>query len=70
MQEKYHLYEQAGVPEYWVIFPAEQSLMVFTRDAQGRYGAPIFYTNTDHTPVGVLPGLSIELAEVFANLEE
>ncbi len=43
--------------------------MVFTRDERGCYGAPAFYNREDHAPVGVLPGLTVELAVVFANLE-
>ncbi len=69
LREKLHLYEQAGVPEYWVIFPNEQILMVYTRDAQGRYGAPAVYTRTEQAPVGVLPELTISLAEVFAEVD-
>lgn len=69
MRTKYHLYERVGVSEYWIISPVDQTLMVFTRDEQGRYSAPTVYHRTDHVPVSVLPGLVIELAEVFANLE-
>jgi len=68
LREKLHLYERVGVPEYWIISPVEQTLMVFTRDKRGRYGAPTAYSRTDQVLVGVLPGLTIELAEVFASL--
>ena len=68
-REKFHLYEQVGVREYWIISPFEQTLMVFTRDERGRYGAPTVYSRDEQVPVGVLPGLTIELPEVFANLE-
>ncbi len=59
-------YEQAGVPEYWLILPGEQTLLIFTLDKTGRYGDPAVYTSEDHAPVGVLPGLSIDLERVFA----
>ncbi len=68
-REKFHLYERAGIPEYWIISPAKQMLMVFTRDEQGRYKAPAIYNRDDQVPVGVLPGLTITLAEVFANVD-
>ncbi len=37
-RDKFILYEEVGVPEYWIISPADQTLMVFTRDERGRYG--------------------------------
>ncbi len=68
-QEKFQLYEHVGVPEYWIISPYEQTLMVFTHDERGRYGVPTVYNRTEQVPVGVLPGLTIELARVFAHLD-
>jgi len=68
-REKLYLYEEVGIPEYWIISPVNQTLMVFTRNERGRYGAPTVYRCDEQVPVGVLPGLTVELAEVFANLE-
>lgn len=39
--------------------------MVFTLNEQLTYGAPAVYANEEQAPVGVLPGLVIELASVF-----
>jgi Uma2 family endonuclease len=66
MREKLHVYERAGVPEYWIVSPFEQTLMVFTLDAAGRYGAPTVYDHDDQAPVGVLEGLRIDMPRVFA----
>jgi len=66
LREKRIAYERAGVPEYWIISPSDKTLQVFTLDAQGRYGAPAVYTPDDKVVVGVLPGLVIDLALVFA----
>lgn len=66
LREKLHCYEQAGIPEYWIISPADKTLMVFTLDTLGRYGAPVVYGGNEQAPVGVLPGLIIELGRVFA----
>ena len=38
MNTKRSLYEQHGVQEYWIIHPEDRWLMVYTLDAQGRYG--------------------------------
>jgi Uma2 family endonuclease len=59
-------YERAGVQEYWIISPVEKTVQVYTLDERGRYGLPAFYTADDQAPVGVLPGLVIDLARVFA----
>ena len=66
LREKRAAYERAGVPEYWLILPHEQTVLVFTPDAAGKYGAPAVFTRDEQAPVGVLPGLSIDLARVFA----
>lgn len=53
LREKLYAYQQAGVPEYWIISPVEKTLMVFTPDAQGHYGSPAVYGSNEQTPVGV-----------------
>ena len=64
MAEKHDLYEEAGVREYWVVNPKDNEVTVHClRD--GVFDSEI-YKAADTVPVGVLPGLSIELARVFA----
>lgn len=63
---KYDLYERHGVKEYWIIHPAEQTLLVFKLDELGKYGAPERYAVDDKVPVPLLGELVIDLAEVFA----
>jgi Uma2 family endonuclease len=38
MNKKYHLYERHGVREYWVVYPLDQVISVFTLGADGKYG--------------------------------
>jgi Uma2 family endonuclease len=66
LREKRLAYEQAGVPEYWLISPSDQTVLVFTLDKENRYGAPAVFIYGEQAPVGVLPGLSIDLSRVFA----
>jgi len=68
-REKFDLYERVGVPEFWIISPVKQTLQVYIIDKRGRYSAPTAYRRDEQVPVGVLPGLTVELAEVFANLD-
>ena len=66
LREKLHAYERAGVPEYWVVSPAEKWVQIFTLNSQGRYDPPATFGDGEQAPVGVLPGLIIDLGRVFA----
>lgn len=66
LREKLNVYQQAGVPEYWIVYPSDKMVHVYTRDERGRYGTPAVYVNGEQAPVGVLPGLAIDLGRVFA----
>ena len=46
--------------------PAEKTVMVFTRGADGRYGRPEVYGAGDVAGVTILPDLRIAFATVFA----
>lgn len=62
---KFALYERHGVLEYWIIHPAEESLMVFTLGEDGKYGRPQGYGRGDLAVSTVLEGLELDLEEVF-----
>lgn len=66
LREKLNAYQQAGVQEYWVVYPSEKMVQVYTLDEHGRYGTPSVYVNGEQAPVGVLPGLAVDLGRVFA----
>ncbi|WP_424656325.1 Uma2 family endonuclease [Capnocytophaga granulosa] len=36
LKDKYKIYEEAGIPEYWIVYPQEQSISVYTLE-QGHY---------------------------------
>jgi len=65
LREKRAAYERAGVQEYWIISPIDKTVQVYTLNEQGRYDAPTIYTVDDQAPVGVLPGLFIDLTRMF-----
>ncbi len=62
---KHKVYEEAGVPEYWVVFPHDKLIQVFVLD-NGSYN-----TNVEMYEVGefltspTMPDLSMELSKVF-----
>ncbi|MCL2650163.1 MAG: Uma2 family endonuclease [Candidatus Azobacteroides sp.] len=68
LDEKFHLYERAGVREYWVVFPQEQAVTVFLLQPDGKYnkGATYEICNEDKKiPVNTLKGLVIDMVELF-----
>ncbi|GHU96630.1 hypothetical protein FACS189483_00160 [Spirochaetia bacterium] len=71
---KLNLYLDAGVREYWIVDPKNQYVQIYTLD-QGRYfmtaygicdpNDPLSRFTQDIAPVGVLPGLTIDLKTIF-----
>lgn len=66
LQEKFAIYESAGVPEYWIVHPYEQSITIYTLDPEGHYVGARPLSPGEHLRSAVLEGLVMEVAEVFA----
>ncbi len=62
---KFDLYEKHGVKEYWIIHPAEHTLLVYKRAENGKYGAADRYAGDGKVLVPLLGDLEVDLAEVF-----
>lgn len=63
--EKRREYEQAGIPEYWIVDPRTRVLTVLTLAAGGRYVEHgVFTPGTLATSV-LLPGFVVEVNDVF-----
>jgi len=66
LREKFQVYEEAGVKEYWVVHPQEQTVLVYVLNTKGKYeGMLTPYVRTDRVAPVTLPGLIINLEEVF-----
>ena len=65
IQNKFRLYEEAGVKEYWIVFPAEQVVHVFDLKEDGCYQLRMMYSNEDAVPSGLFPELAVDMREVF-----
>ena len=61
---KFNLYQRAGVREYWIIDPVQQTVLVYLLE-DGRYTAKELGGAGDRIQVNVLDGCFIELSEVF-----
>ena len=62
---KYRLYEQAGVEEYWIADPKHGTVSVFRLDGE-KYVPFDVFTKEAALHSAVFPGLSVDLAEIFA----
>jgi Uma2 family endonuclease len=65
LNEKFNLYEQAGVKEYWVVFQGEGVVEVYQLNDSKRYEKSGTYHSSDQIKVGILPELEMSL--VFQN---
>lgn len=62
---KYNLYGQAGVWEYWLVEPEEQTIEVFVLNKTDYLEPVELYSKTDIAKSTVLPGLSVDMSTIF-----
>jgi Uma2 family endonuclease len=64
IQEKFELYEENGVLEYWIVRPYENTVQQFYLE-NDNYQYKKTYIETDKISPIILPELVIDLVEVF-----
>ena len=67
LNEKFNLYESAGVKEYWVVFPHDKAITVFLLQKNGKYNEGITYGYEGKVPISIFKGLKIDLKELFGD---
>lgn len=65
---KKDLYEEMGVKEFWLVFPNDNIVEVYTIADLGLYGKPQVYTEEDSITTSLFPDFSLSLAEAFREL--
>jgi Uma2 family endonuclease len=66
MKDKLELYQSAGIPEYWVVDPDHEFVLVFTVDASGKYNGGVPFTEGSELVSVRLPGFSMDTGSIFA----
>jgi Uma2 family endonuclease len=66
LENKFELYQENGVKEYWVVQQGDETVVVFDL-VRGKYQYRKIYSNDGIIPVKVIKGLEIDLKEVFEN---
>jgi Uma2 family endonuclease len=69
LQNKYEVYEESGVKEYWVIHPNECTLIIYTL-IEGKYSTSKILTMGDFAKSNAIEGFELDLSEVFEKLVE
>ncbi len=64
IQEKYELYEENGVLEYWIVRPYENTIQQFYLENEKYVLKKTYFSDDKISPI-ILPDFSIDLAEVF-----
>lgn len=64
MKDKFELYEEAGVREYWLVHPLDENVLIYVLDENERFiGLRPF---TEMAQSVVFPQLCVDLADLFA----
>lgn len=67
LREKFEVYQEAGVNEYWIVHPNEQTVFIYLLES-GKYKSTDHpYVKDDKVASLTLPELEIDLGEVFEN---
>lgn len=64
---KHELYEEAGVKEYWIVYPEEESIAVFLLDDTLKFGGAAIYAGGENIDSKAVPGFSVNVNDVFIN---
>ncbi len=64
MRDKFSLYEESGVREYWVVYPEYFQVQVFDL-INDKFISRGFYVKEDLIPVGIFEGFSIDTNLLF-----
>lgn len=65
MKDKFALYEENGVKEYWVVHNNEDLIQVWDLK-KGKYVLRNNYCSPDKIPVGIFKGLEVDSEAIFA----
>lgn len=64
LRDKYSVYEEAGVKEYWIVMPKEELVEVFLL-VDEKYKRIQTYVKSDTITPYTIPDLTIDLTEIF-----
>lgn len=66
MHEKYEVYEENGVREYWLVNPLEKNVIIYLLNGEGVFVGQKPFVEDDQLSSFIFPELTMDLKEVFA----
>ncbi len=68
LKNKYEVYQEAEVKEYWIVHPSEMTFFRYILDDNKKFQPTRLLGRDDEVTTSVLPGFVLKLEEVFENL--
>jgi Uma2 family endonuclease len=65
MKDKFELYQEAGVLEYWIVSPIEKTIQIFKLNEQGIYIGLAPKVEGDIVTTPIIANLEVDVTEVF-----
>ncbi len=65
MKDKFELYQEAGVLEYWIVSPIEKNILVWILNEQGIYISFSPKVEGDIVTTPIIPSLEVSVTEIF-----
>jgi Uma2 family endonuclease len=63
--EKFALYEESGVNEYWIVYPMDKVIHVFLLQENRKYNEGIMYESKGKIPVHIFNNYPIDFEDIF-----
>ena len=67
LHEKFEVYQEAGVLEYWLVHPEEKMVLQYIPNDKGKFiaGQPYVSAANSELSTAIAPDLSISLNDIF-----
>ncbi len=67
LQNKYDVYEENGVQEYWIVSPQQKTFLKYVLNQEGIYVALKLLPDNAEVTTPILPGFILNLEDVFTD---
>ena len=68
LRNKYEVYEESGVREYWIIHPSEETMIIYSL-VEGKYKPSRLFSSGDVVKSECIPGFELDLEEFFEKID-
>ncbi len=68
LANKYEVYEESGVKEYWIIHPIEQTILIYSL-INGKFHPSRLFTSGDAVESNVIKGFQLNLESFFKDMD-